>query len=254
MRKNKNLLFFLSYLGVKFVFKSERKCDFMKRIVLLLMVICVLLCLCSCNEETPDTTVIASAGEWQTYKLKISNDGMLINEVKSEYAAGEEVTIQLETMTEHYYIVTVNGVEIEMTPSVSGETIYSFIMPKEDVLLQIEDKWVDIPYPLEYEIEDGETYLIMPNSGKKVLVWGDELDALNQIDGYVLSAAEDKIYQEALKHTDNPDIYYEIQFWKGKLSLYGGLILFFDPPEGMEGLSGCGVNHEHLYFYEELTK
>ena len=73
----------------------------MKRIALLLVVICILLCLCSCSEEK--------------YKLEISNDLSVMNEVKSEYPAGEKVTIKLETLTEHYYIVTVNGVEIEMT-------------------------------------------------------------------------------------------------------------------------------------------
>ena len=213
----------------------------MKKIVLLLVVICVLLCLCSCSEEK--------------YKLEISNDLSVMNEVKSEYPAGEKVTIKLETMTEHYYIVTVNGVEIEMTPSDNKwDTIYSFTMPKEDVLVEIEDKWVDIPWPLDFEKEDGETYLILPNSGAKVLIWGDTLDAIAQIDGYVLSAAEDKIYQEALEHTDNPEVNYEICFWEGKLSLSGDLILFFDPPEGMEGLGGCGVDHEHLFFHEELTK
>ena len=48
----------------------------MRKFALLLMVIGILLCFCSCSKETPDTTNIATAdvGEWQTMLSQIPSD------------------------------------------------------------------------------------------------------------------------------------------------------------------------------------
>ena len=61
---------------------------------------------------------------------------------------GEKVTIELETITEHYYVLYVNGVE--QSPDETGTndwsvTCYTFSMPAENVIITIEDRWVDIP-------------------------------------------------------------------------------------------------------------
>lgn len=81
------------------------------------------------------------------YSIEIADNYPIANTLKRTYAAGEEVTVKLETITEHYYILYVNGVEQEMDRDASDltYTYYTFTMPGEDVLIHIEDKWIDIP-------------------------------------------------------------------------------------------------------------
>ena len=83
------------------------------------------------------------------YKVEIADNHAIANELKNAYSAGEEVIIQLETITEHYYVLWVNGVKQEPDRDASDMmfTYFTFIMPDEDVLIEIEDRWVDIPYP-----------------------------------------------------------------------------------------------------------
>lgn len=82
------------------------------------------------------------------YKVTIADNYPIVNELKNSYGAGEEVTIQLATLTEHYYELFVNGVEQEMNMELSSwdtYTYFTFTMPEEDVLVTIEDRWVEIP-------------------------------------------------------------------------------------------------------------
>ena len=83
------------------------------------------------------------------YKVEVADNYEIANELKSAYSAGEEVTVKLETITEHYYVLTVNGVQQEPDRDSSDMmfTYFTFTMPDEDVLIEIEDRWVDIPYP-----------------------------------------------------------------------------------------------------------
>ena len=81
-----------------------------------------------------------------TYKVEFASDNYpIVNDLKKEYAAGEEVTIQLETLTEHYYVLFVNDVEQTETSIDQNITCFTFTMPSEDVLIKIEDRWVNIP-------------------------------------------------------------------------------------------------------------
>ena len=83
------------------------------------------------------------------YKVEIAENYPIVNELQAAYAAGEEVTVKLATITEHYYVLTVNGVPQEHDRDASDMmfTYFTFTMPSEDVLIVIEDRWVDIPYP-----------------------------------------------------------------------------------------------------------
>lgn len=87
--------------------------------------------------------------EIEKYKVEILNadDFDIESELKDFYTAGENVTIQLATITEHYYVLSVNGAE--QTPDNSRSdntyTYYTFVMPNENVTVKIEDRWVDIP-------------------------------------------------------------------------------------------------------------
>lgn len=117
-----------------------------KWIVFFLILSCLAgLAACSGNE-----TELANAQEEETnkvYKIEIADSYPIENTLKSAYAAGEQVTIKLDTITERYYKVYVNGAEQTMDTSASDLTYsyYSFTMPNEDVLIEIEDVSVDIP-------------------------------------------------------------------------------------------------------------
>ena len=107
----------------------------MKKIIAFLLSLILLLEITACNHAK--------------YKVKIADNYEISNKLKNAYSAGEEVTIQLETITEHYYVLLVNGVQQEPDRDASDMmfTYFTFIMPDEDVLIEIEDRWVDIPYP-----------------------------------------------------------------------------------------------------------
>ena len=107
----------------------------MKKVCTFFLVIVCVLCLVACSTETQ-------------YKVKFAANYEIANDLKETYSAGEKVTIQLPTITDHYYVLYVNGVKQNPDESVSDDwtfTYYTFTMPSEDVLIEIEDRWVDIP-------------------------------------------------------------------------------------------------------------
>lgn len=104
----------------------------MKKCTALFLSIILILMLVACDKK---------------YKVLVADDYPIANEIQKTYSAGGEVTIQLETLTEHYYALFVNGMKQEMDLSASDMvyTYFVFTMPSEDVLVEIEDHWVDIP-------------------------------------------------------------------------------------------------------------
>lgn len=105
----------------------------MRKYIALFSAVILVLCLVGCAETE--------------YDVSIANDYPIVNELKKTYSAGEEVTVILETITEHYYVLSVNGVEHEMDFVASDMvfTYFTFTMPNEDVVIEIEDRWVTIP-------------------------------------------------------------------------------------------------------------
>ncbi len=81
------------------------------------------------------------------YKVTFASDYEIVNELKEAYSAGEEVTVQLPTITEHSYVLFLNGAKRDMDLARSDLefTYFVFPMPEEDVLVEIEDRWFDIP-------------------------------------------------------------------------------------------------------------
>ena len=105
----------------------------MKKIVALFLVLIYISSIVGCNKAK--------------YTVEIADNYPIANRLKTNYAAGEEVTVKLETITEHYYVLSVNGDEVEMDRDTSDltYTYFTFTMPGEDVVIQIADKWVEIP-------------------------------------------------------------------------------------------------------------
>ena len=84
-----------------------------------------------------------------SYTVEIADHSHpVINALESTYKAGDQVTIQLGTVTEGYYAVYVNGAELDPDRAASDRTYtcYTFTMPSEDVLIEIESISVDIPH------------------------------------------------------------------------------------------------------------
>ena len=128
-----------------------------------LLISFMLLAACAKGEESvsnksSESSVIAESSKEQIlesslenavtkHKLTVENGLDLVNKLENEYAAGEKITLQLYTYTEHYFVVTVNGKEIEMNREDSDlyYTYFYFTMPSEDAVVIIKDVSVDIP-------------------------------------------------------------------------------------------------------------
>ncbi len=106
----------------------------MKKIIVLCLVLLVILSMVGCNKS-------------DSYSVTIKDNYPIVNELKSNYQAGEEVTIQLETVTEQYYVLSVNGESQQQTKADMNYTYFTFIMPSENVTIVIDTLGVDIPYP-----------------------------------------------------------------------------------------------------------
>ena len=63
----------------------------------------------------------------------------------SDYRQGQKVTLKLDTVTEQYYRVFVNGEEIQMSSSDLEYTYFTFTIPATDVYVEIETVSVTIP-------------------------------------------------------------------------------------------------------------
>ena len=92
---------------------------------------------------------IGSSENPQKFKLSITGDyaDNILTELEDSYLAGETITFQLETITEHYYVVTMNGITLPQAESSLEYTWFRFRMPEEDVVISITQKAVDIPPP-----------------------------------------------------------------------------------------------------------
>ncbi|MBE6671308.1 MAG: hypothetical protein E7593_03800 [Ruminococcaceae bacterium] len=102
--------------------------------------------------------------------------------------------------------------------------------------------------------ENGNQYLILPISKDKVLISDTEAQYLNDINVAMLKSAEEKISEEASKYPDDWDFY--ISIYEGQLCLCTEIIVDIEPPENpKDGLiGGCGIDHEHIFIRERITK
>ena len=119
----------------------------MKKLMALVFALSCILCLMACSASDMDNPKQQTETTPQAYKVEIVNNYPIENTLESRYEAGAQVTIKLSTITEHYYVVSVNGVELDFDRDASDMTYtyYTFTMPSKDVVIRIEDVSVDIP-------------------------------------------------------------------------------------------------------------
>lgn len=81
------------------------------------------------------------------YKVTVDAEHASDCEVGHSYSAGEEVSVKLPTITEHYYSLYVNEElqQMDRERSDMGYTYFTFTMPDCDVEIRIEDHSVEIP-------------------------------------------------------------------------------------------------------------
>ena len=119
----------------------------MKKLIALVLAFVCVLCLVACSASDTDNINPQAETTKNSFKVEIADNYPIENTLKNTYEAGEHVTIKLSTITEHYYIVSLNGIELDVDRDASDMTYtyYAFTMPSEDVLIEIVDVSVDIP-------------------------------------------------------------------------------------------------------------
>lgn len=106
--------------------------------------------------------------------------------------------------------------------------------------------------------ENGDSYLVLPISKLKVRVWGEYKAYLDRVDVDLLKTAEEKISDQAVQYAEEPSYYLLIE--EGDLRLSAEVIVDIDPPlikevgDGDCVDQGCGIDHEHVFFSEPITK
>ena len=120
---------------------------------------------------------IGSSENPQKFKLSITGDyaDNILTELEDSYLAGEKITFQLETITEHYYVVTMNGITLPQAESSLEYTWFGFRMPEEDVVISITQKGVDIPPPpadsddITFQYGDILSQVVLDNAQKETV-------------------------------------------------------------------------------------
>lgn len=84
----------------------------------------------------------------KTYKVELSHKNCIVNELNSEYAPGQEITAVISPITEHGSNAYVNGVMQKTKLDGRGGEYFTFIMPCEDVLIEVEytGRWGFFPF------------------------------------------------------------------------------------------------------------
>lgn len=110
-------------------------------------------------------------------------------------------------------------------------------------------------------IEEGEHFLVLPISKSKVSVRDEYTRYLEDIDLDLLKSAEEIISDQISLYSENSGFY--LQMDEGCLYLAVEVIKQIDPPtidpstvevEGGYEVSGCNIDHEHIFFSERISK
>ena len=129
--------------------------------------------------------------------------------------------------------------------------LFSFLGCSGDISEHLTYESGDISEHLTYE--SGEKYLILPISKNKVLVYSDYEKYLDSIDIDLLNTAEEKLTAQISQYTNHSDFYLQID--EGYLCLYVEVIVDIENSStGEYEEHGCGIDHEHKFFGERISK
>ncbi|MBQ4108306.1 MAG: hypothetical protein IJC80_02770 [Clostridia bacterium] len=97
--------------------------------------------------------------------------------------------------------------------------------------------------------ENDKKYLILPISNKKIEIYEAYEQYINDIDATLLLSAEESLNEQTQQYSEKSDFY--LQIHEGSLCLVIEIIVDL---ESTTDSSGCGIDHEHLYLREEISK
>jgi len=102
--------------------------------------------------------------------------------------------------------------------------------------------------------ENGKYTLILPLSRTEIPVRASLAEHMEKVDFDLLKAAEAKIREDAAPYEESWS--FHLEEWEGYLCLGTELLVDIEPPASSDGFqsSGCGIDHEHLFFRERITK
>ena len=104
-------------------------------------------------------------------------------------------------------------------------------------------------YPEFIAIEKGKKYLILPISNEKIEILEEYEQYICEIDKELLQNAEESLNLQTSEYSKKSRFY--LQLDNGSLCLGTEIILDI---ESCTDSQGCGIDHEHLYFKEQITK
>lgn len=102
--------------------------------------------------------------------------------------------------------------------------------------------------------EDGEKFLQLPVSQKRVYVWKQMWEYLDKVDYALLEAADNALLEEIAPYADDKPGY-SLVVYEGELCICVEIIVDINPPATTpDNTEGCGIDHEHLFFRKPITK
>ena len=121
------------------------------------------------------------------------------------------------------------------------------------------DSLFDTNGAFEYVADEGGSYtLCLPNSEDNIKIYVSDtcLNHLSKIDNNLFLEAGRKIFSN-LEGNKAPALQISVDS-ENYLYLYGEIIVDIDPPQseaykGEVFTSGCGIDHDHLYFRERIS-
>lgn len=102
--------------------------------------------------------------------------------------------------------------------------------------------------------ENGVYTLTLPESKETIELDQDEVPFVPYITDELVEAAEKKIAEDIAEYNNSSGFYLQIS--QDNLCLVQEVIHHMDPPAGSNGEdtpSGCGIDHEHLFFSQRIT-
>lgn len=96
--------------------------------------------------------------------------------------------------------------------------------------------------------ESGRQYLILPISNTKIRYDYSDKKYLEQVDLDTLKTAEENLTSKVKEYTDAPHFYLQSE----EDCLYLGVEVIVQ--KDSTDLKGCGLDHEHFMYTEQLTK
>lgn len=113
--------------------------------------------------------------EEEKYKIKFADTYEILNEMKDSYAPGEKVTVKLKAI-DGYYDFYVNSVRQAYDESTSEYLAYTFVMPAEDVTIDIKLWYSVTPIPpqdvesaIELKVENEVAYFNQLDSTSAIM-------------------------------------------------------------------------------------